>query len=659
MPQIINTNIASLTAQRNLNTSQNDLNTSLQRLSSGLRINSAKDDAAGLAISERFTTQIRGLNQASRNANDAISLSQTAEGALGEVGNNLQRIRELAVQSANSTNSASDRAALNLEVQQRLAEIDRVSTQTSFNGQKILDGSFGSASFQVGANAGETISLNLTSSVREADIGAASTITSDISSAFGGSTGLLVSSGDFTVEFAGTSVDVAVDTYTSAADLATAVNTAYNTAGGAGVLAVAAGDVLTVTNNDANGAVVLSGSAAQTAGIDGILSAPTTIAQNVSAASFNTINISADLTFEGSLITAGNYTAASLTSTFNAVAGVTAIDDGAGGITITNGTGGALTVTGGGAGQAALFGSGLADTASTTAAGTNFDQFLVTGLSVDLGAGGGAVALATGSVDAAGFIGAINTAAGSTIAATDGAGGVNISNATANDFTFTGANAATLGLGTVAAGLSVDVGSSLTTALATLNTSTPLVVAAGELDISIGSSSAISIAGTFNDGTELAAEITQEVEGLRASFDATTNVLTLQSSDTVTLAGTGTVLANLNLTAGQTTATGNLTTASVDTVEAANDTIFRVDNALTSISTLRSTFGAIQNRFESTIANLSTTSENLSAARSRIQDADFAQETAALTRAQILQQAGVSILSQANSLPQNVLALLQ
>src|SRR3978361_1956938 len=155
MPAIINTNVASLNAQRNLSTSQSALATSLQRLSSGLRINSAKDDAAGMAIAERFTTQINGLNQAARNANDGISLSQTAEGALAEVTTNLQRIRELAVQAANSTNSSSDRATLDQEVQQRLAEVERISQTTSFNGQKILDGSFGNAAFQVGANVGE------------------------------------------------------------------------------------------------------------------------------------------------------------------------------------------------------------------------------------------------------------------------------------------------------------------------------------------------------------------------------------------------------------------------------------------------------------------------------------------------------------------------
>jgi len=161
MSQVINTNIASLNAQRNLNESQRGLNTSLQRLSSGLRINSAKDDAAGLAISDRMTAQIKGYNQAMRNANDGISLAQTAEGALGAATNLLQRIRELSIQSANSTNSASDRASLQAEVNQLKQELDRVASQTEFNGLKLLDGSFTSQSFQVGANANQTINVSL------------------------------------------------------------------------------------------------------------------------------------------------------------------------------------------------------------------------------------------------------------------------------------------------------------------------------------------------------------------------------------------------------------------------------------------------------------------------------------------------------------------
>jgi len=171
MASIINTNINSLNAQRNLSSSQTSLATSMQRLSSGLRINSAKDDAAGLAIADRMTSQIRGMNQAVRNANDGISLAQTAEGALGEVANNLQRIRELAVQSSNATNSSSDRVALNAEVTQLVSEIDRVSKQADFNGTKLLDGSFNSQIFQVGANAGQTISVNKIANTTAAALG--------------------------------------------------------------------------------------------------------------------------------------------------------------------------------------------------------------------------------------------------------------------------------------------------------------------------------------------------------------------------------------------------------------------------------------------------------------------------------------------------------
>ena len=171
MAQVINTNTMSLNAQRNLSTSGASLATTIQRLSSGLRINSAKDDAAGLAISERFSTQIRGLDEAVRNANDGISLAQVAEGSLTEIGNNLQRIRELAVQSSNASNSASDRAALNAEVKQLTSEIDRVAKQADFNGTKLLDGTFTSQLFQVGANAGQAIAIDKVVDARAQTLG--------------------------------------------------------------------------------------------------------------------------------------------------------------------------------------------------------------------------------------------------------------------------------------------------------------------------------------------------------------------------------------------------------------------------------------------------------------------------------------------------------
>jgi flagellin len=170
MAATINTNINSLNAQRNLSMSATSLSTSMQRLSSGLRVNSAKDDAAGLAISERMNTQAKGLTVASRNANDGISLAQTAEGALGKVGDMLQRMRELAVQSSNATNSAADRRALQAEVQQLTDEIDRVAKQTTFNGTKILDGSFAGAVFQVGANSGDNATLGALTDTRAAEL---------------------------------------------------------------------------------------------------------------------------------------------------------------------------------------------------------------------------------------------------------------------------------------------------------------------------------------------------------------------------------------------------------------------------------------------------------------------------------------------------------
>jgi flagellin len=384
MAQTINTNVASLNAQRNLNRSQGLLNQSLERLSTGLRINSAKDDAAGLAISERFTTQIRGLNQAVRNASDGISLSQTAESALGELTNNLQRIRELAVQSVNATNSASDRAALNAEVIERIAEVDRIAKQTNFNGVKVLDGSFGTATFQVGANVGETISVSLTTDVTASAIGTVNTNTG-----------------------AGFDMTDAVDVEDALLEFGTGV----------------------VGEEDFYGtATVAAGATAQEA------------ADAINGA--NNGGISAFVNTAGELqILSGN-----------------------GDVTITE----------------------------TVAAGTN----------------------------------------------TTGLGGV---------------------------------------------------VTADEV-----------------------------------------------AADATTLAGLG-----------------------VDTVANANFAIARIDSALTDVNGLRGNLGAIQNRFESTIINLQTVSENLAASRGRIQDADFAAETAALTKAQILQQAGVAVLSQANAQPQLALSLLQ
>lgn len=378
MVMSVTTNISSLNAQNNLAKTQSKLSTAIERLSSGMRINSAKDDAAGLAISTRFTTQINGLNQAVRNANDGISMAQTTESALDEVTNNLQRIRELAVQSATGSNSTTDRAALDKEVQQRLAEVTRIAQQTNFNGTKVLDGSAGSVSFQVGANVGETISVDFSVGMKTNQVGQ--------------------------------------------------VDTAAVTASGA---------------------------------------APT-----------YPLTLAADQT----------------------------VKIGTSNITLKSGT---------------VFNTA---TDVTNALNAGFK---------DAGVDAQASADATGKISIAAF--------------------------------------------------GADVDASGATAL-----------------------------------------------GFAATDKATHALDSKHLSD-----------------------------ASVSTVSGANDAIRRVDSALQAVSDLRSNLGAVQNRFESTISNLQTISQNLSSSRSQIQDADFASETANMSSANILQQAGVSVLAQANSSQQSVLKLLQ
>ena len=489
MAAIINTNVMSLNAQRNLNTSQGILAESLQRLSSGLRINSAKDDAAGLAIATRFTTQIRGLNQAVRNANDGISLAQTGEAALGEVTNNLQRIRELAVQSANASNSASDRLALDAEVQQRLADITRIASQTSFNGQKVLDGSFGTASFQVGANVGETVAVNFSTGVGANQIG-----------------------------------QIATDTGTQV------TNTALTQGG----LSVTVG----------NGQAVTVGQSTAGTGAGQTAESAYAKAQAINAAGVSGLTVTAaneqTVAFGGVSTTETNYSL------------------------VINGTtiyGGYNPNTDGGA----LTGSAVADQINLSAATTGVRA------------------------------------------------------------TFSGGNLTF----TTTDGRDIDIDETA-------------IVAEG-------------LTGSLTDNTT--ATINFNTAGQQTgSFGGT---ITLAAAETITLGGGEE--ARIGFSVGQAIAVDatTLSSVSVDTVANAENTILRADAALQTVSSVRSQFGAVQQRFESTIVNLQTISENLSASRSRIEDADFAAETAKLTKAQILQQAGVAVLAQANAVPQTVLGLLR
>lgn len=483
---VINTNISSLNAQRNLSSSATGLATSLQRLSSGLRINSAKDDAAGLAISERMTSQIRGTTQAARNANDGISLAQTAEGDLTQIGNNLQRMRELAVQSANGTNTGTDRAALDKEVQQLSAEIDRVAAGSTFNGVKLLDGSLNNQKFQVGANAGETISVSGVSSARTSSLGQFTGFNAvdqgAITGVAGGSTGKLTIT---TTDASGaTPLDI-----TGVADNARDVAAAINNSGVQGLSATAS--AATVTGSTANGTA-------------------------------------------GSGITAGD------------------VDFTLNGVKVT------------------------------VAVGSDASQNVSNSLSAI-----NAVSASTGVV-------ATNTGSGLTLTAADGR---NIDIGTFNAGS-TAAKAGNIGLdgkdGKVASGK----------------------VTATYVQPDASTTSNITIAGSAGLGL---------------------------ASKSNGVASTGTSIAATN----------------VLTADNASSALKSIDAALASVNSSRANLGAVQNRFSSVVTSLQTSSENLSAARSRIQDTDFAAETANLTRGQILQQAGTAMLAQANSLPNGVLSLLR
>jgi flagellin len=600
MSQVINTNVMSLNAQRNLSTTGGQLAQSLQRLSSGMRINSAKDDAAGLAISERFTTQIRGLNQAVRNANDGISLAQTGEGALQEVNNNMQRIRELAVQAANATNSDSDRAALNAEVQQRLAEIDRIASQTSFNGQNILDGSLQNAIFQVGANVGQTISVELDSSTRLNDIGAVATATSvDLST--------LISEGQDAVPGAQatfTTGDVPVADYSTVAGSAASYTT----------------DDLTAADFDGVAFTIDVPGAAPFA-VDFVGESFSTVAEVATAIQDTTGYADAGFTV--------------------AAVGDTLV------FTASENANGSFEFTG--AGAALLEAGTVVDVAGVADDTSANVTFTITGPDgTDL-----VVTVDSDITSAADMAGAIQAAAGYGAAGFTVAADGDTLVFTADDevdgeFSFAGGTAA----------LNVAGGSGTEGATEVVAVPAASIVVDNDFTIQLGDSDAVSVAnGTYDNVDDFLAAVSTALAGNASASINSDGELVVTANQAITMGG---ALATGALEFDATNAaSGNLASVNVLTVAAANDAMMRIDSALESVSSLRSTFGAIQNRFESTIANLSATSENLTASRSRIMDTDFAAETAALTRAQVLQQAGIAMLAQANMAPQNVLALLR
>jgi flagellin len=481
MGLMINSNQSALNAQRQLNFSSGILKTSMERLSSGLRINSAKDDVAGVAIADRMSAQIRGLNQGVRNANDGISLAQTAEGALQESTAILQRMRELAVQSANDTNTGTDRSSLQKEVGQLQQELNRIANNTAFNGKNLLDGSFSAQKFQVGANAGQTIAV---------------------------------------------------------------------TAGNAQASAIGAQRVS-------------SASATYT---------PTATAANAITVGSATINGSVG---SKTVAIAAGATARDIASTVNGVTANT-------GVTARASTDALLTVSTSGAVEFQLKGQNTA--ASTIAVNVS------------------------STTDLTGLAAAINDKAGTTGVTAklkDDKTAITLENADGYDIQVvaTTASSATFKL----AGLATDG-----------------VTAIG---------GAVTTSGTASTGT-VAGKVTFE-SGKSFSVSTTNNL----GGGASTLSDVGSI--------------------NISTQTGSNDAISVLDKALSFIDDLRADLGAVQNRFESTINNQQTTAENISDARSRIQDADFAKETGNLSRGQILQQAGIAMLAQANQSQQGVLQLLR
>ncbi|SEF92529.1 flagellin N-terminal helical domain-containing protein [Nitrosomonas ureae] len=569
MSQVINSNIASLTAQRNLNSSQSSLNTSLERLSSGLRINSAKDDAAGLAISERMSTQIRGLNQANRNANDGISLTQTAEGALTEIGNNLQRIRELSVQASNATNTASDRAALQAEVTQLTSEIQRVATQTQFNGMNLLDGSFGTFNLQVGANANQTISA---------------------------------SSGNFQTNSFGNYRIGGLAAFTS---------------GGVGDLVAG---TIGANSNAIGNAVLVSGTTGDTSGVNG-------------AAAAGDFRISTSSGNFDVYYRAGASAAEIASSINKAGSGVNAS-------ATTEVVLGAATGSGAGFLQNTTYSFAIStDYSDPTNANTVDPKF--TTISFKTGGADDASDVDSGNYLST-AIKAFNDASAKTgftaeaVQTEDGYWAIKLSNTNGNDLRILNNSYDNTGaaIGITVSDIAVLDGDTGTT------DSLADTLAGGGLDATTG-------VWTNGNGAWYTGKVTLDSA---QSFSVTTAVADVfQDAATPGTAAAGTYGAQLQAT----------NAVDVTSYDAAQRTLSIVDAALSTVNSQRANFGALQNRLESTMSNLQSTSENLSASRSRIRDADFAAESANLTRSQILQQAGVAMLAQANQLPNNVLSLLR
>lgn len=826
MPLVINTNVAALNAQRQLVSSGNDMAEAMERLSSGRRINTAADDAAGLAISNRQTSQIRGLSQAIRNANDGISLIQTAEGALDETTNILQRMRELAIQAANGIYADTDRATLDAEFQQLVDELDRIANTTSFNGQKLLDGSLGNVDLQVGAEANQTIDFSI--QAMSTSVLGLGTTSSDITGArttdllnLDAAAGAAVTIGDSDVLINNQSIgafDGSVDTFQDLLDninenvdgvSASGFNIA--SAGTVGTGAIAAGESLVISLFDVDGL--------STARTDFTFTSSNSLTEMVDAINNKTGSLlTASLSDSGTLVLSNDTGAAFAlsydnnggSSTLGDVLGFTdasvtnqgglnsaateyvaAADDAAlftGSIALASDDGGDIAITTGPEGtttdlanlgfqRASADGTvtGVANGTAVPAGTVDFSEGLETGdltingvvisatvtdslqgvidtinavtsetnvvatsnateafnentsvAATEFITNGGAPAVLTGEnliingvttsnflgtsfADVATAINDVSDTSGVTAAVDDNGelhifsdGPIIITNGSADvadlgtlENAFTAATAVTSGAAVADAGLTTinadsdivingqvvtltDLGD-LTTVVADINLSEAQTGVHAEIDdngeLTLSSTSNISIQlGTSRTAMTAAHAIgvtdlitDSDADGVLNGTSYTVGAgieLTSINGTTISIDGnasaqTATGLLNQNTELSSVVTGSAISNVNVATASAAQAAITPIDNALETINSIRSDLGAINNRLEFTMSNLSNISENTAAARSRIVDADFAAETANLSRAQVLQQASQAMLAQANAQPQQVLQLLQ
>lgn len=786
MALVINTNISSLGAQRQLSGSGMTLDRATERLSSGLRVNSAKDDAAGLAIATRMTSQVRGLDQAVRNANDGVSLIQTAEGALQESTNILQRMRELAVQSSNGIYSDSDRKTLDAENKQLIAELDRISKTTSFNGRNLLDGTLGSVDLQVGASSGQTISFEI-SAMDSKNLGLGST-SADLTGSritYDGTTD--VGQGNIVINGVGLKAITNIGSATAAntqlsevlADInenvegvtASGFNIVEAQAAGDGLIGATGGNSITITLGSVDGGQSVAYEITNTTSMQNMVDQINEKAGGALTASLNTNGrLVLSNTTGGTITVAENGTAAGAT-------GITAAAYN-GSIALKSETGEAITVTAGANGtdaDLAVLGFRRTEGAgqvlgNTLASGVQDDDLAnndvkINGVDIGIVAGTGGLKAKVDAINALSDTTGVSATAlardsystntsknyqeisASTVPAmstgeTLVVNGVTVTftgSATmtaaeiAEDFNAASANTgvrafatdtgflrlASEGIITITDGtgtLATDLGT-----LTALDGSTPATGAAEPTSTLVGEAGSININGTAVALSDLGNKDTivtnlnaaSATTGVTASIDvngelqlqsnSTINikygqtqgfasafamgitipsngvanntqddVLTIDprislnsSNDTpisieVTTAGaTATGLLNMNTSLSSTVTGTAISNLSIATKAGATAALKSIDTALDTINDTRSQLGSINNRLDFTVSNLTSISEKTTAARSRIIDADFAQETANLSRSTVLQQAATAMLAQANQRPQNVLSLLR